>query len=428
MTSPLQSIVLSFTINLRRAVTLSMVVALVIVLTPSARSQTFQVIHTFSGGGDGANPHAGLTVDAAGNLYGTALNGGVGFGTVFKVRHSSASWVLTPLYSFANGDDGANPFGRVAIAQDGTLYGTTSDAVSGCNSHGCGTVFHLTPPPSAPRSALAPWNETVLFTFTGVYNGAIPQGDVIFDQSGNIYGTTIGGGNEGDGVVCELTPSAGGWTQTELYSPGDLSLFSAPYGGVVFDNAGNLYGTSRYGGYGGAGNVYRLSFSGSSWKAQSLHQFEERGNDGAQPIGGLIIDASGNLYGSTSIGGPGGGGTVFEITFANGSWTFSTLYNFPYVSDNGGPQDKLVMDAAGNLYGTAFADGAYGYGSVFKLSPGADGWSYTSLHDFTGGDDGANPYSNVVFDANGNVYGTTSAGGSSGDCSGGCGVVWEIKR
>ena len=164
---------------------------------PGAEAQTFTVLHNFTSGGDGASPRAGLTMDAAGNFYGTAYFGGtagagcgLGCGVAFRLRHSGSSWVLTPIYSFTGGNDGANPYGRLAIAQDGTLYGTTylGGGTSSCMGYGCGTVFHLAPSPTAPRTALAPWKESVLFRFTGVYNGANPQGDVIFDRSGNIYG------------------------------------------------------------------------------------------------------------------------------------------------------------------------------------------------------------------------------------------------
>jgi uncharacterized repeat protein (TIGR03803 family) len=252
-----------------------------------------------------------------------------------------------------------------------------------------------------------------------VGDGAGPEGDLIFDESGNIYGTAINGGNLNSGVVYELTRAGGGWTGTVLYAPGSNAN---PYGGVVFDNVGNLYGATYQGGFGGAGTVYQLSPSGSGWTGRTLVQFY--GADGATPIGGLIIDPSGNLYGTTSSGGD-RYGTVFELTPADGGWTFNTLYRFLLGAANGGPQAKLVMDAAGNLYGTTYADGAYGYGSVFKLTPGSAGWTQTVLHDFTGAADGAFPVSNLVFDASGNLYGTTWFGGSP-TCSQGCGVVFEI--
>src|SRR5271166_2917290 len=166
--------------------------------------------------------------------------------------------------------------------------------------------------------------------------------------------------------------------------------------------------------------------SGGVCTENVLYRFQD-GSDGAVPFGGVIFDNSGNLYGSTLVHGLGGGGTVFELSPANGNWTFSLLYSF--IGSGFGPAASLTMDAAGNLYGTTDKNGAFGAGTVFKLTPSGGSWKYTSLHDFTGGSDGGNPFSNVTFDANGNLYGRTSAGGdTSGDCQGlvGCGVVWEI--
>jgi uncharacterized repeat protein (TIGR03803 family) len=411
---------------------LAIAFALTIVASPAAQAQAFAVIHTFTGGGDGAYPASGLTIDRAGNLYGTTEGGGANnLGTVFKLKYSGSRWILTPLYSFVGGNDGANPFDGVTLVQDGTLYGTTAygGGSSGCQGYpGCGTVFHLKPLPSAPKSALAPWNETVIYRFTGGSDGGIPTGDLIFDQSGNIYGTAAGGGDlscgpppGGCGVIYELIPSGSAWTETVLYSPQNSSDGYDPFGGVVFDSSGNLYGTFFYGGLYGNGAVYQLSPSGSGWTHQTLHDFTG-GSDGALPVGGLIIDQSGNLYGTTELGGSGGGGTVFQLMPGSGGWTFNTLYTF---SGSGpGPQDKLFLNAAGNLYGTTAGDGAYRGGSVFKLTPSNGGWSYTSLHDFCAGypcSDGYYPSSNVVFDANGNLYGTTNYGGTYDD-----GVVFEV--
>ena len=389
----------------------AMLLALTIVATPGAQAQTYNVIHTFTGGGDGANPFAGVTIDAAGNLYGTtAFGGSAGNGSVFKLTHSQSGWVLASLYIFAGGNDGAAPWGRVALARDGSLYGTTH---YGGDSYGCGTVFHLTPSPTAPKSVLAPWNEIVLYRFTFPSAGCNPQGDLTFDQSGSIYGTTLES-------VYELTPTGGGWTETTLYQVVGLYYF---HGGVVFDKSGNLYGVENP--YGNTsvpevGSVYQLSPSGSGWTGQTLYAFTG-GSDGADPYGGLILDPSGNLYGTTQLGGSGGGGTAFELTPANGGWTLNTLYGGFSPGCCGGPYDKLVMDAAGNLYGTTASGGAYGGGNVFKLTHGIGGWTYTSLYDFTGGSDGANPISTLVFDANGNLYGTAAYGGAYGN-----GVVFEI--
>jgi len=404
--------------SLRAAIAaFAIVFAPITVATQAAQAQTFTVLHTFTGQGDGSTPLTGLTIDAAGNLYGTTVfRGAGGFGTVFKLRYSGFGWTLTPLYSFTGGADGGYPYGRVALASNGGLYGTTSIGGQGC-SNGCGTFFHLRPPPTAPKAALAPWDETVLYLFTGGSGGAYPEGDLTFDQSGNVYGTAGGGGFNDNGVIYELTPSGGGWTQTVLYTPQGDGAGADPVGGVVFDASGNLYGVFRLGGPNEVGAVYQLSPSGMGWTRQFLHSFSG-GNDGEQPNGGLIIGPSGNLYGTTYLGGSGDAGTVFELTPANGGWSFNTLYGLPGGQESG-PEDKLVMDAAGNLYGTTFGGGTCKKGSVFKLTPSNGEWIYSDVHDFCNGD-GANPQSSVVFDTNGNLYGTASEGGN------GYGVVWEI--
>jgi uncharacterized repeat protein (TIGR03803 family) len=419
------------------AFALAMVFALAIVATPAVQAQTYKVIYNFTGGADGGSPWAGLTIDAAGDLYGTTIGGGAGnSGTVFELTDSGSGWSLATLYSFQGGDDGAGPQGRVAIAQDGSLYGTTAGAGFGCTFHGCGTVFHLTPPQA--DAASVPWNETVLHRFTGTIDGGNPQGDLTFDAAGNIYGTTMFGGclpsfcgweYGGYGVVYKLTTSAAGWTETVLHAFQWNEDGGYPLGGVVFDGAGNLYGVVE-GGH-PYGLVYQLSPSGSGWTKQTLYEFPGGGH-GADPYGGLIRDPSGNLYGTTQYSAPYGTGTIFELTPSNGGWAFNTLYVLPpcgflvssYCGE--GPMDKLMMDAAGNLYGTTREGGAIAYGSVFKLTPSNGGWTYTTLHDFNG-DDGRVPVSSLVFDANGNLYGTTAAGGSGGDCPAwGCGVVFEI--
>ena len=404
------------------ALALAIVFAFTMIATPAAQAQTFKVIHTFTGGADGGFPFAGLTIDAAGNLYGTTnAGGGNGYGTAFKLKPSGSGWILAPIYTFVAGDHHGLPFGRLAFGRDRTLFGTSPDAGSGCREYdGCGMVFHLQPSPAAPKSALAPWKETVTYAFNG-NDGLQPSGDLIFDQSGNIYGTTRGGGNSNYGVIYNLTLGGSGWTESILYAPQTRGEGAGPEGGVVFDGSGNLYGVFGYGGPYGYGAVYELSPSGSSWTEQTVYGFTG-GSDGGQPMHGLIMDSSDNLYGTTAQGGGGGGGTVFELTRTSGGWTFSTLYGFS-PGCCGGPSDKLVMDAAGSLYGTTTSDGAYGYGNVFKVTPSEGGWTYSSLHDFTGqsGSDGAYPQGGLVFDAKGNLYGTASEGGTYNN-----GTVFEI--
>jgi uncharacterized repeat protein (TIGR03803 family) len=391
-------------------------------LVPSAGAQTFSVIHNFSGGQDGSQPVAGLTADKAGNLYGTASAGGAGYGTVFKLASKNSAWILSPLYSFSGGDDGAGPVTAPVVGPNGTLYGSTAAGGGGSCSEiyeysGCGTIFNLHPGASVCKAVLCPWTEAVLYRFAGGSDGAYPIGKLLFDQSGNIYGTTFDYLQFGSlGTVFELMPSGGGWTKSVLQRF-DGSNGQYPLAGMIFGQGGSLNGTTYYGGTDSNGAVYQLTPAGSGWSESVLYSFQN-GNDGANPAAGLIADSAGNLYGATTGGGSGGGGTVFELTPSNGHWTLSVLYSF---TGGAGPANSLVMDTAGNLYGTTVEDGTYGVGTVFELTPSGSSWVYTDLHDFTGGSDGGDPFGGVILGANGNLYGTTETGGANGD-----GVVYEI--
>lgn len=414
------------------AMTAALAIAFLLIVAGSqpAQAQTFNVLHAFTGGGDGANPDAGVTL-RGGNLYGTAAYGGYtggncsprGCGTVYKITNNNGNWIFAPLYKFAGGNDGDNPAGLV-FGSNGTIYGTTNGGGAGggggCNLLGCGTVFNLRPSQRAPRSVLEPWTETVLYRFQGAPDGSAPEnGNLVFDQTGNLYGTTYEGGANLVGTTFELSPSQGGWSESVLYSFGAGGGIGS-YSGVIFDGAGNLYGTLYDGGPYNYGVVYQLTPSGPPWTEHFVYAFEH-GSDGGFPWGGLIFDQSGNLYGTTTDGGQGGGGTVFELSPSSGGWTFTLLYGF-----TGGPQcgpfASLAMDAAGNLYGTTYCDGVNGSGNVFKLTHSGGSWTYTDLYDFTGGNDGANPTSNVIYDSSGNLYGTASNGGGPGHS----GVVWMI--
>jgi uncharacterized repeat protein (TIGR03803 family) len=423
---------------------------------PAASAQNFNVIHNFTGGNDGSVPMAGLSMDHGGNLYGTASSGGVGFGTVFRLSNRGGSWFLTPLYSFAGGMDGGKPLARVTIGADGTLYGTTYQgrATVCTRNAGCGTVFNLKP---TGISVFAPWIETVLYRFQGIPDGANPSGDVIFDQAGNLYGTTQLGGNRSDvcafgggcGTVYELSPSNGGWTENVLYRF-DASGYQ-PKGGVVFDAAGNLYGTTFYCLPDCVGTVFELTPTGSGWMQTILYTFiapidwyrglptagsifrtssdfqpatTHNGVGGTEdpgwyPAAGLVLDTSDNLYGATTGGGGYGGGAVFELMFTGSSWSLNVLGSF---RGDTGPYASLLRDAAGNLYGTTVNEGSHDKGTVFELTPFSGGYFYTLLHEFTGGSDGGLPYGSLVMDADGNLYGTASLGGSHG-----AGVVFQVS-
>jgi uncharacterized repeat protein (TIGR03803 family) len=389
------------------------------------QAQTFQVIYNFNGGPDGSSPD-GLTIDAAGNLYGTAFNGGqVGNGTVFELAKRGSGWIFIPLYSFQGGTDGANPYARPNFGLDGGLYGTTvAGGGSGCSGgNGCGTVYRLTPPAHPTPTVAGGWTESVLHRFHGA-DGSSIFGDVKFDPQGNLYGTAYDGGTPPYpfaqcGLVYELVPAGGNWTEKILHNfigLGDDGCY--PPAGVILDEAGNLYGVTVGGGSNGFGVVFELTSSGTTWNYSVLHSFD--GYDGLSPEGGLIFDQHGTLYGTAASDFYVDGGTVFAMSAAGGSWTFNLLYELPGTGVYG-PLDRLAMDAAGNLYGTTNQDGAYGLGSIFKLAPASGGWNYTDLHDFTGGSDGSSPFAGVTLDDNGVLYGSATAGGTHG-----AGVIWEV--
>ena len=382
----------------------------------SAHGQYYQVIHDFDG--PDSLPANGVTMDSAGNLYGTTVD------TVFKMSQSDSGWDLLTLYKFMEGPSFP---GEILIGRDGTLFSTTyNGGDKGCDQFGCGTVFELKPQATAGRTPLRPWLETVLHPFSGDGEGSYPTGGLISDPDGNLYGTTIGGGvdtcNRGCGTVYRLTPSGNGWTITTLYAFKGGSDGSVPESAVVA-NAGKLYGTTALGGSFGWGIVYELTAAGSGWTERAIYEFQGA-DDGQEPVGGLTVDESGDLYGTTVVGGSGGGGTVFKLTNSNGNWTFKLLYSFE--ANRAGPDGSLVMDAAHNLYGTVSDGGIYGYGSVFELSPSAGLWTYRSLHDFCEFCDGAEPSGKLIRDASGNLYGTAYLGGNGGCSQEGCGVVWEI--
>ncbi len=396
-----------------------------------ANAQTFSVLHAFSGAADGANPYAGLTLDRGGNLYGTTYAGGTncqpnGCGTVFKMSSRGSGWFFTALYSFQGMGLGTEPRAPVIFGPDGALYGT---ALGG--SSGAGIVFRLTPRPYVCPVSSCPWIATILYQFNGTDGSWPSQDPVIFDSAGNLYGANETGGQGGCldgtcGTVYELTKSGGVWTESRLYKFSGNDDGAYP-NGVILDVAGNLFGTTLYLGPVGLGTAFKLTpENGGLWSETTLYSF---GMDGGSPSAGPIFDSSGDLFGTSSYGGAQRGGTVWQLSPSGGSWLLNTLYSFYYPGNASpvGPYAKLTMDAEGNLYGTTYGDGAYGYGNVFKLTATNGAWTYSSLHDFTGGTDGGAPISQVTLDGVGNLYGTTTIGGTvTATCPDGCGVVWEI--
>lgn len=338
------------------------------------------------------------------------------------------------LYSFTGFPDGNNPLYAALVADAaGNLYGTTfsGGADASCS---CGTVFELRPPATAGGA----WTETILHSFQGSPNdGDGPYGTLTFDKVGNLYGTTGGGGEvNGGGTVFELSPPASqgaAWTETILYAfPSDQRQGLSPLGKLTFDGVGNLYATAQDGGKFNGGTIFQLkppTTSGGAWTEHLLYAFGSVANDGVVP-GTVLTFYSGALYGITQSGGTGFHGTVFQLAPKNGSWTESTLYNFT-GSEGGSPLAGLIVDGAGNLYGTAVEGGftnrtncMAGCGSVFELSPPAVAgglWQEMTLFIFDGDRRGGRPYGGVIRDNLNNLYGTASVGGVENN-----GVIYKL--
>ncbi len=405
---------------LLRAATLLLTIGSIGIPTPVWAAPRYKVLHAFGTGTDGGGLWSSVVFDKNGNLYGTTSGGGAyGYGTVFELMpEPGGEWAETILRSFKNNDsDGSEPTGGLVFGTLNTLYGTTA----GGGASGYGTVFELTP-------GAGEWTETVLFSFpvpqVSHKVGCCPQSGLIIGPRGSLYGTTS--------AAYELTHGSNGWKMAILhvFGTGANGDGSGPSAEMTRDIAGNLYGTTEGGGTStrcdaGCGTVYEIAhMPDGAWKESVLHSFSAR-NDGSFPGFGdkLAIDSSGNLYG-TALGGVGGHGVIFRMNRdSNGVWKETILHSIYQAVNGDGPSSGVVMDKAGNLYGTTIAGGtaSCGCGVVYKLSPGPnDTWTYTVLHRFTGFD-GAEPDANLTLDDKGNIYGTTATGGA-----GGAGVVFEV--
>jgi uncharacterized repeat protein (TIGR03803 family) len=387
------------------------------------------VLRSFGNGADGSAPSAGLIADRSGNLYGTTYQGGAnGAGTVFELT-LSGGWSESLLWNFgSSGADGQNSSAGLIMDGSGNLYGTTGAG----GVYGGGTVFALTPP-ATPAGA---WNEFILWDFGNVLDGVKPFAGLIMDTTGKLYGTTGAGGVYGGGTVFALTPPAingGTWSESILWNFNDSDPFGAgpyqPEGALIMDKSGNLYGTTDQGspfcvpsGIDEAvcgGTVFELSpTKGGDWVENTLWNFGD-GLDGLEPYAGLIMDTSGNLYGTTYSGGTSNSGTVFELTPPTtpaGNWNELVLWNFGNQSDDGvEPYAGLIIDASGNLYGTTSGGGASSSGTVFELTPpvtSGENWAESILWSFGNGSDGVQPKAGLIMDASSNLYGTTIVGGT----------------
>ena len=343
------------------------ILAAAAMLATTASARTEKVLYSFTGGSDGEYPDTDLIIDRAGDLYGTSVTGGdFDSGTVFELTPSGDGWIETVLYSFTSGADGGQPYGGVTRDAEGNLYGTAVvGGAGGACEGGCGVVFKLT-------NSGGTWSESVIHNFTGGLDGSGPGAGLTLDPQGNLYGMTPTGGAEGLGVVYQLKP------QTD-----------------------------------------------STWKELVIHTFTGGADGATGSAGRLLPDGAGDLYGVATTGGAYGQGIAFELLPGPaGKWQLNTLYAFKGEPDAGFPYSALTFDSSGSLYGTTYSDGANDLGAVYKLTRGPGGWSETVLYSFKGGSDGSGPISNLVFDATGNLYGTTSEGGAPG-CS--CGAIFRLS-
>ena len=368
-----------------------------------AHAQTFTVLYTFTDTTQGEQPDAGLIADSAGNLYGTTQYGGTagGFGTIFKLDSSGNESVL---YSFSGTPDGEDPYAGLVADNAGNLYGST---LFGGTNGGFGTVFRLN-----THSQL-----TLLHSFASDPDGADPYGTLVGDRQGNGYGTTrFGGSGGGYGTVFKLGRNG---QLTLLHSFSGTPDGEDPEAGLIVDAAGNLYGTTVYGGTaGGFGTVFRVDHKTGALRL--LHSFSGT-PDGENPYAGLAVDSAGNGYGTTKYGGTAGGyGTVFKI---DRTGKFSLLHSFAGNPDGVNPLGPVIVDHQGNVYGTTYYGGSNGYGSVFKIDTTG---TLTILHSFDYSPDGAYPTGALLLDSAGNIYGTASQGGDSNCGFFGCGTVFKI--
>jgi uncharacterized repeat protein (TIGR03803 family) len=408
----------------------SAVLALVfLTLSAAAMAQAkFAVLHAFGSGSDGRGPWGQLLADKAGNFYGTTIGGGPNnVGTVFEVSPSGSSWTESVLYSFVgNNLNLQGPQSNLVMDTAGNLYGTTF--WGGINNGG--TIFELSPVSGGG------WAETVLFKFQG--KSGISPGGLLLGRNGALYGTTLWGN-----TAYELNPPAvagGSWTGKVLFTFDAGSNGNGPFyegAALISDKHGNLYGVTYLGGAYGEGEVFELSppaTQAGAWTETILFSFGGYTTDGRVPTGAVVMDAAGNIYGTTVDGGSSNAGTVFEISppASQGQpWTETLLHTFTGgTSDGSAPYAGLVMDRVGNLYGVTYSGGTGlcqfnfpGCGTVFKVSPtGGSTWTTTVLHNFQGSSDGEFPYGGLMINGVGHLFGTTSGGGKYG-----YGTVFEIQ-
>jgi hypothetical protein len=451
----------------RLAIRLLLLFVLILALPPiSSAEWNEKVLYSFQGGTDGASPAGGVVFDKQGNLYGATQQGGgtncspmAACGTVYQLvppAKQGSPWTENVLHIFQGKqhNDGEFPSGGVIADALGNIYGTSSYGGTGdCNlsgiKGGCGTVFELSP----PQTKGGQWTYTILYSFKGDKDGYLPFGDLVFDGAGNLYGATYFGGGKGTtcnpyyqycGTVFELSPpktKGGKWTEKVLHSFAGGTDGTNPNGGLVLDSTGAIYGTTSAGGNEGCksssslgcGTAFQLeppTGTGGTWTEKMLHRFAVV-NDGNDPSGGLIFDPKGALYGTT-FSGSNVEGTVFKLAppgARGGPWKETLLHTYASCGGNDGCSPSgLVFNQSGDLLGGAEV-GAHHAGLIFRLTPenGGKSWRYGIVYSFAGAPDGAGPVYAFVFNVSGNLVGATVSGGAGQNCQGGCGSGVELS-
>ncbi len=394
-----------------------------------ASAQTFEVLHSFGASGDGQVPSGGLAVDQAGNLYGPTYLGGTGggefcvpygCGTVFQlVRQADGSWEENILHSFVGGDDGGFPTEPVVLDRRDIVYGPVGCATTDCGTQPGGTIYALTP------SQQGTWAKSTIVTFDGSNGDANTGCWLTVASVGHIFGVCQDGGLQNLGLAFMLAHSSAlNWYELPLHSflgslEGDTEKPDSP---TVLDSTGKLYGTTSVGSSDGPGAVFEMkpNQGSSGWRESVLYNFTG-GSDGGAP-GGVVFGPDGNLYGAAHTGGVSGRGLIFKLTRnADRTWSYSTIYSFMNQVDGYQPYGTVIFDRAGNLYGVASGGAGCSCGVIYKLAPSGGQWTESVLYNFTNGSDGENPVSPLVLDAAGNLYGVTADGGLNGG-----GVAFEV--
>jgi uncharacterized repeat protein (TIGR03803 family) len=388
-------------------------VAMLQVAAPKARASTTEVIYSFLGDEDGEYADTDLDIDSAGNLYGTTVLGGhFGSGTVFQLAPVGSSWVHTVLYSFTSGADGAEPYKGVTVDKAGNLYGTAVAGGGGSCEGGCGVAYKLT-------NNGGVWTQTVLHTFTGGSDGSGPGSRLAIDGKGNLYGMAPIGGAYGAGTIYQLHQARdGSWRFRVIHDFTGGADGAAGSAGRMVGRSGHLFGVATAGGNYGSGAAFELTPTPTGgWNFRVIYSFQGQ-PDAGFPYGALLFDAANNLYGTTYYDGASDLGSVYELSpSVSGEWTEQVLYSFRGVLDGNSSISNLVFDTAGNLYGTTSEGGLGGSGTIFQLSHRSVSWTETVVHSFAGPPDGAFPYSGMVNGLAGEFYGATVHGGANDDGS-----------